>query len=154
MKKIIALLATAGAMAIMAPVASAQDWRDNDRYEHADRYDRDGRYERDGDRYQDRDGDRYGAEDRDYRHGPNFSEQIEARQRQIAHRIMAGLRDGSLSRREARGLRTELDRIALLEERYSHRGLSYREAADLNRRLDWLMRTVRAERSDHNNHFG
>lgn len=147
MKRIVTLLATAGALALMAPAASAQDWRDRDRdggYEHADRYDHE-RYDRDDDRY-DR-GDHW-------RRGRDLGAQIDARQWEINNRINVGRRDGSLSRREGDALRYELYRIARLEDRYRHGGLSHREAADLHRRLDYLSRSVRAERNDDNNRLG
>lgn len=153
MKKLITLMAAVGAVALMAPAASAQEGRDRGGYENSDRYDRD----REDGRYEDRD--RSDGE-RDYdrgdyrRGGRDLGHQVDARQWQIENQINVGLRQGALSRREARGLRGEFYRIASLEERYRSGGLTNREAADLNRRLDWLSRSVRAERNDRNNSFG
>ena len=76
---------------------------------------------------------------------------INQRQRQIDARIDAGVRDGSLSRREAANLRAEFQDIAALEARYRRNGLDNRERADLDRRFDRLSAQVYAERRDHNN---
>lgn len=76
---------------------------------------------------------------------------INQRQRQIDARIDAGIRDGSLSRREAGRLRAEFNDIAALEARYRRNGLDNRERADLDRRFDRLSAQVYAERRDHNN---
>lgn len=76
---------------------------------------------------------------------------INQRQRQLDARIDAGVRDGSLSRREAVRLRAEFQDIAALEARYRRGGLDSRERADLERRFDRLSAQVYAERRDHNN---
>lgn len=76
---------------------------------------------------------------------------INQRQRQLDARIDAGVRDGSLSRREAGRLRAEFNDIAALEARYRRNGLDARERADLDRRFDRLSAQVYAERRDHNN---
>jgi len=76
---------------------------------------------------------------------------INQRQRQIDARIDAGVRDASLSRREAANLRAEFQDIAALEARYRRNGLDNRERADLDRRFDRLSAQVYAERRDHNN---
>ncbi len=76
---------------------------------------------------------------------------INQRQRQLDARIDAGLRDGSLSRREAANLRAEFRQIADLEARYRRNGLDMRERADLDRRFDRLSAQIYAERRDRNN---
>lgn len=76
---------------------------------------------------------------------------INQRQRQIDARIDQGVRDGSLSRREAANLRAEFNQIAALEARYRRNGLDTRERADLERRFDRLSAQVYAERRDYNN---
>jgi hypothetical protein len=76
---------------------------------------------------------------------------INQRQRQLDARIDAGVRDGSLSRREAGRLRAEFHDIAALEARYRRNGLDNRERADLDRRFDRLSAQVYAERRDYNN---
>jgi len=75
---------------------------------------------------------------------------INQRQRQIDARIDAGVRDGSLSRREAVSLRAEFREIANLEARYRRNGLDMRERADLDRRFDRLSAQVYADRHDRN----
>lgn len=75
---------------------------------------------------------------------------INQRQRQLDTRIDAGVRDGSLSRREAANLRAEFHQIAALEARYRRDGLSARERADLDRRFDHLSAQIYAERRDRN----
>lgn len=81
---------------------------------------------------------------------------INQRQRNIDARIDAGVRDGSLSRREASRLRREFNQIASLEADYrrSGAGLSMNERRDLDRRFDMLSRQVQAQRHDWNNRRG
>jgi hypothetical protein len=79
---------------------------------------------------------------------------INERQRMLDRRIDQGLRDGSLSRREASRLREEFQEIAYLESRYRRGGLNYQERRDLDRRFDRLSAMVQAERNDRNNRFG
>jgi len=76
---------------------------------------------------------------------------INQRQRQIDMRIDAGVRDGSLSRREAGRLRAEFQQIASLEARYRRNGLSWEERRDLDRRFDRLSGQIRVERGDWTN---
>ena len=82
--------------------------------------------------------------------GPRHA--VAERQFQIEHRIDAGLRNGSLSPREARSLQDQYRQIARLEARYrySGRGLTRAEARDLNYRYAALERRVRYERHDGN----
>jgi hypothetical protein len=87
---------------------------------------------------------RHDAEDRDRRWQP-----INQRQRQLEARIEAGIREGSISRREAYRLRAEFEEIALLEARYRRsNGLSDRERIDLDRRFDRLSYLIQVERRD------
>jgi hypothetical protein len=69
-------------------------------------------------------------------------------------RINAGLRDGSLSQREAFRLRMEFNNIARLEARYRANGLNGFERVDLQRRFDHLSNRITAERRDRNNWYG
>ncbi len=62
-----------------------------------------------------------------------------------------GLRNGSLSRREARRLETELSQLVRLERNYLRGGLTRWERNDLDRRYDRLAMQVRMERRDHDN---
>lgn len=82
--------------------------------------------------------------------GDNW-QNINQRQRQLDMRIDAGVRDGSLSRREAVRLRAEFQEIASLENRYRRNGLSWEERRDLDRRFDRLSAQVQVERHDRNN---
>jgi hypothetical protein len=76
---------------------------------------------------------------------------INQRQRNLDARIDAGIRDGSLSRREAIRLRSDFAGIARLEATYRRNGLSGRERADLDRRFDRLSAQIQAQRNDWNN---
>lgn len=74
---------------------------------------------------------------------------INQRQAQLDQRIDVGMRNGSLTSREAMQLRAEFRDLARLEARYrSSDGLSYGERADLDRRFDALSARIRYERND------
>lgn len=79
-------------------------------------------------------------------------ENINARQARLEHRINAGVRDGSLTRREAYNLRGRFNNIARREARYRRDGLSAWERRDLNRRFDNLSASIEAQRNDSQNH--
>lgn len=93
---------------------------------------------------------RYERNDRQDRGDGNWMP-INQRQRNLDARIDAGVRDGSLSRREADRLRAEFRTIAAIERDYRRNGLSQRERADLDRRFDRLSATIQAESRDWNN---
>jgi opacity protein-like surface antigen len=115
-----ALAATAGLAAAAAP-AAAQDWR----------YDRPG----------------YGY-DYGYARYDRGDYNIDARQARLNDRIEDGVRDGSITWREARELREQSRDIARVEARYRYDGLNGWERADLDRRLDRLDQQIRYERRD------
>ena len=70
----------------------------------------------------------------------------------IEMRIDRGLRDGSLTRREARSLRMQLQDARRLEAAYARDGrISGREAQDLNQRYAALSTRLRWERNDGEN---
>lgn len=75
---------------------------------------------------------------------------INRQQANIEHRINVGVRNGQLTRSEARRLRANFRQIQRLEYRYrrSGRGLSAWERRDLNNRLHWLSRQLRWDRHD------
>lgn len=74
---------------------------------------------------------------------------INQRQANLYSRIDAGVRNGSLTRREASNLKTRFANIARLEYRYRRsNGLSWTERRDLDRRFDALSRSIRVERHD------
>ena len=75
---------------------------------------------------------------------------IDARQAMIAQRIDRGVRNGAINRREATRLNAELREIERAEWtfRRSRPGLTQREIAQLEVRLDRLAALVRIERND------
>ncbi|KQW82705.1 hypothetical protein [Brevundimonas sp. Root1279] len=119
-KALIPVLALAAA-AVAVP-AAAQNY---------DRNDRNDRYERQHDRD-------------DYRNWQSISQ----RKYQLDRRIDNGMRNGSLSRREAGRLKTELNSLVRLERSYLRGGLTRWERSDLDRRYDRLAYQVRSERRD------
>lgn len=74
---------------------------------------------------------------------------INARQERLDERIDAGVRNGSLTRREATQLRSEFQEIVRVERAYRmSNGLSARERDDLDRRFDALSARIRWDRND------
>ena len=74
---------------------------------------------------------------------------VNQRQAQIDHRIDVGVRNGSLTRREAANLRYEFQGIVRLERQYRRTGgLQRWERRDLDRRLDRLSARIRIDRHD------
>jgi hypothetical protein len=78
---------------------------------------------------------------------------INSRQAKLDRRIDVGIRNGSLTRREARNLRSEFRGIARLEARYRSNGLSLRERSDLDRRFDTLSAKIRYDRHDRDHRY-
>jgi len=68
---------------------------------------------------------------------------IDNRIARLEARIEAGVRAGTIDRREARRLRGELRQLARLDMRYGRDGLSREERADLQQRLRVLRQHVR-----------
>ena len=129
MKKLttLTLIGAASALALGATAASAQSYGDRHDGYRQDSYRQDN-YRGDGSR------------------GGYVS--IDQRMAQLDRRIDRGVRDGTLSRREAYRLRGEFQQIARLQARYRADGLSGWERADLDRRFDILSNQIRAERHD------
>lgn len=73
---------------------------------------------------------------------------VNQRQSNLYNRIEQGVRNGSLTRPEARRLRNRFTNIARLERDYRVGGLSLRERRDLDQRFDALSRQIRTERRD------
>ncbi len=72
-------------------------------------------------------------------------------------RYQAGLRDGTISRREANLVSRQLRDLRLLERRYSYNGLSRAERADLQRRIQSARQQIRyadGGRYDRDTRFG
>ena len=99
-----------------------------------------------------------------YNNGPNHGpsrppavqsyqnwQSINDRKYNLDRRIDQGVRDRSLSRREADRLKGELNALVRLERTYLRGGLSRTERAELDRRYDRLSAQVRSERRDHDN---
>jgi len=78
---------------------------------------------------------------------------IDRRQADIEMRIDRGMRNGALTRFEARDLRRELRNIEFLEARYERNGFNRWERVDLNRRLDALSARVFDQRHDDDRRF-
>ena len=165
MKRVlIPVLAIAAASVAVPVIAQDHGRQDRDRYERNDRDDHD-RYERndrdDHGRYErnDRDDhDRYDRNDRDDRrdrahryenHGRWQS--IAQRKYQLDRRIEVGLRNGSLSRREASRLQIQLNSLVRLERNYMRAGLTRWERSDLDPPYDRLAVQVHIERRDRDN---
>jgi hypothetical protein len=87
--------------------------------------------------------------------GPAYSvnhggwQSINQRKYNLDRRIDQGVRNRTLSAREARNLRTQLNSLVRLEMTYQRRGLTLRERQDLDRRYDRLSRQVRVDRHDY-----
>jgi hypothetical protein len=75
---------------------------------------------------------------------------INQRQAHLNHRINLGVRNGTLTRREAYSLRRQFAALNRLEWRYRRSGnrLTSWERRDLNRRFNWLSRQIRYQRHD------
>ena len=91
--------------------------------------------------------------DRGDRYEQNYRgwQPISQRKYNLDRRIDVGQRNGSLSRREATRLRTELNGLVRLERSDPRGGLSARERQELDRRYDRLSQQVREERRDRDN---
>jgi hypothetical protein len=94
--------------------------------------------------------------DVDPRWNPGAWENINARQIRLDARIDRAQRDGRLTRREARGLRSDFRYIARLEAQYraSRPGLTVAERADLDRRFDVLSARIHDESTDRQYGYG
>ncbi len=73
---------------------------------------------------------------------------VNQRQSNLYNRIEQGVRNGSLTRPEARRLQNRFNNIARLERQYRTGGLSMRERRDLDQRFDALSSQIRTERRD------
>jgi hypothetical protein len=75
--------------------------------------------------------------------------------RRIEMRIERGVRDGSLTRWEARGLRRQLDDVRRMERAFAWDGfVDRREARELDDRYQRLTFRLRAERHDGDSRYG
>jgi len=125
-KKMIVPALVLAATSVAALPAAAQSWGHNDR-----------------------------GHDRGYENaGYGHWQSINQRQDALDRRIDRGVRNGSLSRREASRLRGEFYSLARLEASYRRGGLSGWERADLDRRFDRLSAQIRYERRDRDDRRG
>ena len=95
-----------------------------------------------------------------YNHGPSRAPAVQSYQNwqnisdrkvNLDRRIDQGVRNRSLSRREADRLKSELNSLVRLERTYLRGGLSRTERIDLDRRYDRLSAQIRSERRDYDN---
>lgn len=95
----------------------------------------------------------YDRHDRGDRYEQNHGgwQSISQRKYNLDRRIDQGVRNRSLSMREATRLKGELNSLVRLEYRYQRGGLSQWERRDLDSRYDRLSRQVRSERNDRDN---
>jgi hypothetical protein len=78
-----------------------------------------------------------------YRSQTGLDTSFDARIAMLQTRLDAGIRDGTIDRREAMSLRQQLRTLARLEDRYAMNGLSNWERADLQQRIRALRMNVR-----------
>jgi len=76
---------------------------------------------------------------------------INQRQANLENRIDNGVRNGSLTRREATRLRNQFYHLERLERQYRRGGLSWSERRDLDRRFDRLSAQIRFQKHDAQN---
>jgi hypothetical protein len=77
-----------------------------------------------------------------------FGGNVNQKEAQIAQRIDQGIRNGALTRSEARNLQVRLAQVQRLEQSYRRGGLNMNERRDLDRRLDALSASVRVDKHD------
>ena len=102
----------------------------------------------------------YGHHQAPHNHAPHSNagygnwQSINVRQANLDRRIDQGVRNGSLSRREATRLRGDFNGLLRLEANYRRGGLTAWERSDLDRRFDRLSAQIRMERRDRDNRRG
>ncbi|HEX8379440.1 MAG TPA: hypothetical protein VF619_02685, partial [Allosphingosinicella sp.] len=80
--------------------------------------------------------------------GYGANSNVEMRSDQLQMRLQAGVRSGAITRAEAMPLREQLRQLTRLEAVYAQGGISGRERADLQHRINSLRQGIRmAERS-------
>lgn len=78
---------------------------------------------------------------------------VQLRVDQLRTELQAGVRSGGITRSEAVPLRDQLRQLAQLERRYSANGISGRERADLQHRINTLRQGIRFAARDRDNRF-
>jgi uncharacterized membrane protein YebE (DUF533 family) len=90
-----------------------------------------------------------GHNGRAYQQSKVYSQQVDARQDKQMMRIEAGLRQGTLTRREYRGLMQEQHEIRAMERHFRADGvIDAREFKRLDHALDVASRNIQAEKHD------
>lgn len=84
-----------------------------------------------------------------YRGGGNADANFSARINQLNVRLQAGVRSGSINRREAMTLRQQLTQLTQLERRYARGGFTGQERSELQRRVTAVRMAIR--NADRNN---
>ena len=135
MKTLITALAAVATVTAVAAPAAAQSYRGQDRYEQ-ERYEQ-GRYEQ-------------GRHDQGRYEQRWTSERVQTAER----RIESGLQSGQLTRREANGLRAEVNDFARLEAQIRRGGVSPRERAQVEHRWDNLVLQIKNETRDREYGYG
>ena len=80
----------------------------------------------------------------DYRYDTRADARIDGRIGELQSRLDVGVRQGSINRREAQLLRSELRELGRLERRYARDGLSRGEREELQVRIQSLRRQIRS----------
>jgi hypothetical protein len=79
---------------------------------------------------------------------------VEVRADQLQMRLQAGVRSGAITRAEAMPLREQLRQLSRLEILYARDGISGRERADLQLRINNLRRGIRLAERDGDGRYG
>ena len=79
---------------------------------------------------------------------------IEVRADQLQMRLQAGIRSGAITRSEAMPLREQLRQLTRLETLYARDGISGRERADLQQRINSLRQGLRMAERDADGRYG
>jgi hypothetical protein len=79
---------------------------------------------------------------------------VEVRADQLQMRLQAGVRSGAITRAEAVPLREQLRQLMRLETLYARDGISGRERADLQHRINSLRQGIRMAERSGDNRFG
>ncbi len=90
---------------------------------------------------------------RNYQDNRGGWQSISQRKYQLDRRIDQGERNRSLSYREARNLRSQLNQLVYLEASYMRGGLSWRERQELDMRYDRLSAQIRVDRHDRDGRY-
>ncbi len=88
------------------------------------------------------------AQSRGYGGYGNYNGNVEVRADQLQMRLQAGIRSGAITRAEAAPLREQLRQLTRLERLYARDGISGRERADLQHRINSIRQGIRMAERD------